>query len=110
MTNAMKFIINTADDKPFDYKEELTSEQYNDEYTSKLMKIFTSDGNEENQQAMWSQHILDTYEQAIIAHDAKLLASDKDFLGNFTENADKHRKMVCQYCGSITSSINYFDI
>lgn len=110
MTKAMKFIKNAEDDKPFDYKNELTSEQYSDPYSSKLMNIFTSDGSEENQKTMWSQHILDTYEQPVVTHNTEFLASDKDFLNDFTENADKHRKMVCQYCSSITSSINFFDI
>lgn len=74
------------------------------------MKTFTSDGSEENQRDMWSQHIQDTYSQSVIEHDVESLASNKDFLNDFIENADKHRKMVCQYCSSITSSLNYFNI
>lgn len=110
MTNAMKFIIDAENDQPFDYARELTSEEYHAQYSSKLMEIFTSDGSDHNQNEKWSQHILDTYSQPPVDHNVKLLASDKNFLDGFTESADKHMKMVCQYCSSITSSISFFDI
>lgn len=110
MTNAIKFIIDDASSEPFDYKAELTPEQYSDPYSLKLMKIFTSDGSEKNQSAVWSQHIFDTYGQSAAEHNVNTLASNNEFLDDFIDNADKHRKMVCQYCSSITSSISFFDI
>ena len=109
MTNAMKFICDTSDNNPFDYKKELTKDEYNSEYSSKLLKIFMSDGSETNQENEWSQHILNTYNQSSFKYDAKHLASTNTFLNDFIDNADKHRNMVCQYCRSITfPTLKYF--
>lgn len=102
MTNAMKFIRDDTNKNPFDYKKELTADEYNSEYSAKIMNILISDGNEANQKNKWSQHILHTYNQSAREHDVKLLASDGTFLTDFVDNADKHRNMICTYCKSIT--------
>ena len=109
MTNALRFILDTKDESTFDYSRELTADEYNSEYSSRLMKIFCSDGDDKLQNSKWAQHILDTYNQSIVAHSAECLASDKTFLCDFTDNADEHRKLVCRYCGEITS-LKYFNI
>ena len=109
MKNAMKFILDTAVNDSFDYTAELTADEYDSEYGSKLINIFTSDGDEINQKRKWSQHILDTYDQIPIEHDCKALASDNIFLNDFVDNADKHRNMVCTYCKSTTfPTLKYF--
>ena len=109
MTNAMKFIINSEDVNNFNYQKELTQEEYSADNSSKLLKIFNSDGDENNQKIQWSQHILDTYSTGVLDHDVELLASDKIFLNDFSDNAYKHRKIVCDYCRNITAPVlKYF--
>lgn len=110
MKNAMKFILDTANSGNFDYKKELTAEEHDSEYSSKLLKIFNSDGDTDIQNQMWAQHIFESYDQGVIEHDPDFLASDSAFMRDFMNNADEHRKMVCEYCHSISPSLKYFDI
>ncbi len=110
MTDAMKFILAKDDGNTFDYSKELTADEYNSEYSLKLLEIFNSNGDDQNQNINWIQHIFDSYNQSIIDHNADFLASDNSFLCDFTDNADEHRKLVCRYCRSITPSLKYFDI
>lgn len=110
MTDAMKFILDKDNGSTFDYSKELTADEYNSEYSLKLLEIFNSNGDDRNQNTSWIQHIFDSYNQSIIDHNADFLASDNTFLCDFTDNADEHRKLVCRYCRSITPSLKYFDI
>ncbi len=109
MVDAMKFILDSKNVNKFDYKKELSSDEYNSDYNKKISAILNSDGNDKDQQNRWAEHILTEYNEGVRRHDANALAQDTDFLKNFVNNAETHRVFVCKYCDDITSDeVKYF--
>lgn len=104
MTEAMRFIRDQANDQPFPYQKELTHEDYISEYNKTITAILNQDGDEKHQKAAWQKHIIDKYNCNLRAHNVSDLVSDKDFINDFIDNADRHRNLVCDECRKMISS------